>query len=427
MGAEYLDSLDIANRACQLLGVEQIDSPTEDSSRNKELSLAYGKLRRAEMRRNVWRFAVRKAALRALDGDTLTLAPAPYDSSKTYLAGEVAKDQNGQVWISVSADNQGNAPGGNNEAWESYYGPLTVDQWDSALSYYSGELVYVVTGVTPNGYQIYMSLMDGNTGTPGTGTAWSATTQYKQNDVVSYSGSNWRSLLAPNINNTPADGPAAWSAATSYTIGNQVTGSDNYVYTAAGSTTGNDPVSDAGVHWTNTGNLNAWSRAPTLISAGINWRPIVGTLSNAALLYPLTAGPLSQTGTRNAFRLPSGFLREAPQMAKPGLSAPLGGPLGVTYDDWEYDGQYIVSSMDGAFIYRFVADITRVASMDDMFCEGLAYRMALATCMKLTQSDTKLQTIASAYKLFMGEARLVNGIEAGSVVPPDDEFLTVRY
>ncbi len=423
----FIDSLDIANRALQLCGVSEVLTVAEDSMRNREVSAAYDKVRRAELRRNVWRFAVRKAALRPLSTTTLTLKPSLYDASKTYLIGEVVRDSNNMIWISQVSANINNTPGGSNAAWDAYFGPSTADLWVSATSYFAGELVYVLTGATPNGYQVYMSLTNANTDTPGTATTYDATAQYKQDDAVSYTGSQWRSLLAVNTGNTPADGPLAWSSTTIYAGADTVAGSDDYIYSSvAGSNTGNDPTTDGGIHWTNTGTLKAWARTPTLVASSLNWRPLLATLENVVTVYPVGAGPSTQESTRNVFPLPAGYLRRAPQNPKISGFGPLGGPTGNTPDDWEFDSGFIVSAYVQPIVFRFVADVTKVSSMDDMFCEGLACRTAAAVCKRLTQSDAALQNIASEYKTFMGEARLANAIEEGSEEPPEDDWVTVR-
>ena len=75
---------------------------------------------------------------------------------------------------------------------------------------------------------------------------------------------------------------------------------------------------------------------------------------------------------------------------------------------------------------RFVADTIDVTTFDDMFCEGLAARIAESVCQILTQSDAKLRTIAGEYQKFMGEARTVNAIETGPVEPPIDDFISCR-
>lgn len=423
----FLDSLDIGNRALQLCGVNPILAVDEDSPNNFEVANAYDKVRRAELRRNVWRFAVKKAVIRALDTTTLLLVPALYSASDTYLIGEVVRDVNGLFWISQIADNINNVPGGNNEAWDAYFGPATVSLYDSTIAYAAGEVVYKVDASAPGGYRVFLSLISGNSDEPATVTAYDATVQYKQDDVVAYSASQWRSLLPVNEGNTPADGYAAWDSGTTYSSGAHVTGSNQRIYTSAvSSNTGNDPTTDDGTNWTQTADFTAWSRTSIVADSSINWRPLIATLKNLLTMYPIGAGPFSQSGTRNIFRLPCGYLRQAPDDPKAGNIPVLGAPSGLPANDWNFDGDYIVSAETGPIILRFVADITQVRAMDDMFCEGLSARVATAVCERLTQSTGKLQTIASAYKLFMGEARLVSAIEQGPVEPPLDPFIAAR-
>ena len=119
----FIDSLDIGNRACQLLGVRAIASVDEISKNNREISNAYDKMRRIEMRRNVWRFAVRKAVLRAVDTTTMIVLPSDYDASATYLPGAIVADTNGALWISIAPENVNNTPGGNNDnTWADHIG-----------------------------------------------------------------------------------------------------------------------------------------------------------------------------------------------------------------------------------------------------------------------------------------------------------------
>ncbi len=96
------------------------------------------------------------------------------------------------------------------------------------------------------------------------------------------------------------------------------------------------------------------------------------------------------------------------------------------YEDWNFEGNFIVSRDTGPILFRFVADISVVEKMDDMFCEGLACRIAMALCEPLTQSAAKFQRIVGEYKMHMGEARTVNAIEVGPVEPPEDDFITCR-
>lgn len=422
----YLDSLDIANRALQHVSQTQIVSVTEDSKNNLETSFAYDKVRQAELRRNAWRFAIRKTVLRAVDTGTMVLEPDLWSSATVYLPGAIVSDANGLTWISLIEENLNNQPGGNNEAWDSYFGPMTVVPWDSGTSYYAGEVVYKA-GALPSQYHVYMSLKNGNTDVPDVAAAWDSATLYYGNDVVSYGGSQWRSLVDLNQNITPADGPLSWDSGATYSASQQVTGSDQFIYTSVGNgNIGHDPTTDGGIHWTNTNVPNAWSRTPTITPSSPNWRPIQADMSLLRFPYPIGSGPASDSGTRNVFRLPAGYLKVAPQDPKAGSVSLLGAPSGLPYDDWTYEGDYLVSGDTGPIVFRFVADVTRVRSMDPMFCEGLALTLAIAICPTITQSHVQLSDLASEYKMRMTEARTANLIEAGPEEPPLDDFITCR-
>jgi len=428
----FLDSLDIANRALQHCGQPQILSVTEDTKANVETSFAYDKLRRVELQRNIWRFATKLAVLRACDTYTMILQPTLYNSATQYGPGSIVSDTNGYFWYSNSENNIGNTPGGNNEVWEPYFGSVTIEPWDTTgtTAYWAGELVYVQfpggAGTYPL-YQIYMSLQNANSDTPNTATPWSSTVTYNGDQAVTYSGTQWYSLIELNLGNTPTQAPAAWSATTAYIITNKVAATDGFIYEASGSSQGLNPANGANSgSWTNTNTLAAWSATPTQTVADIAWAPISATMVRQKLTYPIGTGPSSESETRNVFRLPANFLKPAPQDPKAGSSSFLGAPSGIQYEDWDYQDKYIVSSETGPLIYRFIADIIRVRDMDDMFCEGLALRLATGIAKSLTQSHEKLTDLASEYKLVMGDARMANFIETGPIEPPVDSFITCR-
>lgn len=422
----FLDSLDVANAALFHVGAGKILSIDEDSERNEACSFWYDKMRRAELRRNVWRFSTRRAVLRPIDTTTRFLVPNEYSDEITYAIGAVVRDDNGVLWQSVVPDNLDNEPH-TTTAWEQYFGPLTISLYDEDAEYSSGELVYKA-GDKDGSYVIFMSLQDQNDDDPSTGTAWSATETYHADEVVTHGGFVWRSLIEFNINNTPAVAPNDWDEDASYSIGNTVTASDGYIYTAVtGSNQGNDPVEDDGTNWSGGTVPRAWSKTPENPEAARTWLPIYGAGTSIHIRYPIGTGPVSQAGNRNVYRLPSGFLRVAPQNAKAGINPALGAPAGVAHSDWEYEDQYLITHGTGPILFRFVADMTDVAKFDDMFCNGLACRIGLAVCERLTQSTAKHGKIASEYKYFMDEARKVNAVEMGPEEPPDDEFITCRY
>lgn len=409
----FIDSLDIANRACDHLGQSPIESITEDSSKNEILARVYDKLRPAELRRNVWIFSKRKVILRPISPTTMLLDPREWASSLAYPVGAIVKDVNGYLWTSRDALNQGDEPG-QSESWDQYFGTLTVELYDADTTYFAGELVYAA-GPNPGGFVIYRSLQNDNADDPETTTAWDISTTYETGDTVSYSGSHWRCIIPHVVGVAPADAPSAYSDTITYTNGQQVTAADGFIYTSIGSNLGVEPETNGGVNWTATGTPAAWSRIPTLFASSQKWAPILATMRPLNFLYPLGTGPRNQTNTKNIFRLPSGYLRQATI-----------NPKGYrTQNDYEIIGQFLTSSND-LVLFGYAADIVMVREFDTMFCEGLAARMALEACERITQSNGKFQMITSVYKTFMSDARAVNAIETEYEEPPEDGYLLAR-
>src|SRR5215831_18951922 len=144
----FFTPTDIGNRALQHCGAEMMDQFlgfTEVSKNARQVSFVYDKLRRAELRRNVWRFAVRKAVLRPVDQNTLLVAPPLWVSTTTYFVGSLVTDQSNNIWQSRIPNNLGNDPL-NTTAWEPYFGPMTAMLYDSSQSYFAGEVVYTAAG-----------------------------------------------------------------------------------------------------------------------------------------------------------------------------------------------------------------------------------------------------------------------------------------
>lgn len=422
----FIDSLDIANRACQHLGATRIASPTEDSVNNAEISFAYDKLRRAELRRNTWRFAIKVAVLRPIDTTTFLLSPAPWNSGVQYLPGSIVADDNGQLWVSNQANNIGNDPA-LTDVWDCYFGSLTVDAYDTTgqTAYFAGDLVYVKN--TDSSYVIYMSLQNQNTEAPNAADAYDATVTYHQDQTVAFNGKQYRSLIALNLNNSPADGPATWAASQTYAAGNNATGTDGYIYVStAGGNLGNDPVADDGTNWTNTDIPTAWTSTPLIPASSNLWTPLYAALESFNFVYPIGVGPLSQESSKNIFRLPSGYLRQAPQNPKAGRYSVLGAPAYNMANDWEIQGNFLLSVFGQPIIFRFVADVTKVSDMDDLFCECFAARIGVETCETITNSNAKQQTCNNAYIKYRGEAIIVNGIEIGPLESTEDDYIACR-
>ena len=461
---------DIANRALQHVGAPLITSLSQQDRGAIQINQCYDGLRMAELRRNVWTFAVRKAVLYPINTQlsnlanetamepsltqtatqtlpTMLFVPTAWSPSKIYPFGSIVSYQN-SIWVSNSDDNEGAAPGetvtgqpgsafgqfvfgqsafggspvvsGN---WDTYFGSMCVQPYDSTVAYYAGDLVYVANN--NNTVTVYVSLQNGNSVQPTAAAIWSPTIVYSLADIVQdTNGVFWQSNITFNLNN-PLPPPAAWNSGTAYVIGNQVTAMDNAVYQALGNTTNNNPTAQGSpTQWLYMGFPWAASEAPASVNSA--WLALDSTVDNLNINYPISSGPSIQTFTKNVFQLPNGYLRVAPQEPKRGSTSFLGAPTGLMYTDWEFDGNYIVSSTPFPIILRFVANITQVTTMDDMFCEGLGCRIGEEICEAVTQSASKIAVCAAAYKVFMGEARTVNGIEQGATEPPEDDFITCR-
>lgn len=386
--------IDICNRAMQHLGAKRIDPVrgfTETSVQASECSFAYDKLRRAELQSSYWGFAITRTMLRPMNSlavqgapflttnsipsPTMLLAPALWQSTATYSAGALVTDVTGVIWQSRAPANSGFAPG-NSVAWEQYTGTLTVDAWLASTSYSAGELAYIAPG--DGSYTVYQSLVEGNSATPNVTTAWSAAQVYAKDEVVTFNSVTYQSLVELNFGNQPDISASQWTTVL-------------------------------------TGGASATS-----------WRVITAELKPFVLVYPIGAGPSSQTWNRNAYRLPASFLRKAPTDPKQGSVSLLGSPSNLSYDDFVFDGDFIISSEAYPIMLRFVADMTNVARFHDMFCEALAARIAYEVCEPVTQSTAKQQACALAYKEFMGRAKMVNAIEQGPVESPLDDFILCR-
>lgn len=137
---------DIANRGAQHVGAKRILSFADVSKTAAEMSFCYDKLRLAELRRSVWRFATRRAVLRALTATTERFVPAIYNPATAYTQGQIIRDANGIFWI-CSIANTGSVPGvpvtGYPAYWQQYFGPVHADAYSSTVTYYAGDLAYI--------------------------------------------------------------------------------------------------------------------------------------------------------------------------------------------------------------------------------------------------------------------------------------------
>ena len=257
-----------------------------------------------------------------------------------------------------------------------------------------------------------------STSKPVTFGTWASGTTYVLNDVVVASdGQIYISKTAGNLANNPVSGnfdkwdiyfgpviATEHDEDTSYYAGELVyVGATLYISLVSG----NEETPPSAGYWM------TMTTAPTL-----------GAVSS--FIYPIGSGPLGGSDAKRVYRLPNGYMRDAPQDPKAGSFSYLGTPSNRVYRDWEFESDYLLTQDTGVILFRFVADVRDPNAMDPMFVEGFACRLALSVCEALTQSDSKLSNIASMYNKFMGEARTVNAIELGPVEQPLDDFIACR-
>ena len=395
----YRTPIDIANRGLQLAGGRRLTVTTlaawaaSTDLDASEAYFAYDKRRQYELRRNLWVAATRTTVLRALDTTTQLLDFGTWSNAYTYVdgstgypAGYVVMDTTGQLWVSLVNGNTsapGVLPATGPLLWDSYFGSLVTNVWNDSIqnvtttnnaSYDIGEIVYY-----PSTGNIYASLVRGNQNDPTAVDTWSDETMYATGAVVSYSGTNYQSLVNQNFNYEPDTHGSQWTTVIT-----------------------NPTVS------------GSWIQLDT---ASLSANPIV---------YPLSSGPARDLNTRNAFRLPAGFLRPAPQSPKAGVLAWAGAHVGLPASDWTYSGLYMTTgSYRSAVAMRFIADITDVGTFDPMFSAALGAGVGIDIVARIADGSNKARCDA-AYAQAMFEARTVDAIETGPVEQEEDEYITCR-
>lgn len=409
----FTSAIDIANRACQHVGAQRITAFTDDSRQAAEMDFCYDKLRQGELRRNVWRFAVRKARLWPLSLNSLAPTAGAWSNGTTYAVGQIA-GSDGLLWQSTVSGNIGNTPGDDAVQWQLYFGAQNLEPWDATQTYTAGDTVYLPQ-------------------------LWASTISFAMSAQCVYNGVCYQSSIANNQTQPDLNSTSAYNSATNYAAGALVTESATTYQSLINNNIGNDPASSPSDWAVYTGTV-AWTvvGSPTFTGylslassnadrPGSNkWLSLNATLSALSVLYPVTVGPVQDTQSFNAFLLPHYYLRQAPDSPKQGSTSFLGSSTGLQYQDYVFENNMFTTRLTGPIMFRFVADCPMVSQMDPMFCEGLAARMGLETCETLTQSRDKINGITQEYMKFMGEARTVNGIEEGPTEPPEDDWIVCR-
>lgn len=94
--------------------------------------------------------------------------------------------------------------------------------------------------------------------------------------------------------------------------------------------------------------------------------------------------------------------------------------------DWQIEGRKIYTDMTAPLEIRYIADVTEVSTMDALFREALAAKIAIEICEQITQSNTKKAALLAEYKDIIAQARKVNAFEKIAQTPPEDSWITAR-
>lgn len=364
-----------------------------------------------------------------------------WSSLTTYSKGQCVLYTDGNIYASLTNSNLNNVPPSSASAWSlmptltlqsqlvpvaanqapTTPGTTPIDEWHETQTYAQGNFVIFNAAV-------YLSLAANNTGNfpnAAASTFWVACT----------GGTTYQSLIDLNIGNSPATAPARWASGTTYALNALVGASDGFIYKSLqNGNVANQPALGANpAWWQNTGIALPWTSVFVAGGGNSQWLQIGGAafpngtgLSGLRIIWPLGTGPVSQAATRNIYRLPANYLRRAPQDPAAGRSSFLGAPTNEQMNDWEFDGDHLVSSESSVINLRFVADVQDVSRFPDMFCEGLARRIAWEVCEPLTQSTAKIDDIRAEYKVIVNEAKLANAIDMQGDELPLDDWLTCR-
>ena len=345
-----------------------------------------------------------------------------YDSSTAYFAGELVYTAPGDGSYNVFASKQSS----------NAVDPSLPNQWSVTTTYFQNQVVQVfpdwAVGTTYTQGQtvlytdgnVYSSLTNGNLGNipapgssswalapvltlttqpvPATGLTspplrspvieWAATTTYSAGAFVLFNSVEYLSVLNNNAGNYPnVVGSTFWEA---------VTGGTFYM-SLVDLNTANPPVSSP-LQWTTTFTQGGGNQMWTQIGGAAF--PMGVALLTLNIIYPLGTGPVSQSNTRNIYRLPSGYLRQAPRDPKAGSASYLGAPTNLQYTDWNLESNYIVTHDTDPIMFRFVADLPTCGKWALCSWEYLAASIACECCTRITQStdqtespDQRLQTM----------------------------------
>lgn len=445
----YQAAIDICNRALQGCGRVFMASMLDPSPQGRACNFAYDKLRDAELRRNLWRFALRRQVVRPVDASTLIWTPPAWAATTTYPAysvvsytptnlntAEFGANPVGYYWINDGAvtGNANNATPDVSTFWHRYFGPITLEP-------------YISQGSTAAAAPASPTLGTSVAGALGQQSIFARITYVTGNGETLPSSEATVTVPANSVFTCPS--PAAQAGATGWNIyassstdtetlqnTNPINIGTGFTEPTTGLVVGRGvPTVAIPSYFTGELTLQGTTVYMSLITGNQDvpptsaWLAQGGTTAPLNIVYPIGTGPLRQVGSLNVYRLPYGFLRLAPEDPTGAMFPWLGVPWGAMPKDWKIEGDYIVSGMTGPVMVRFVADVIDVYTMDPMFCEGLAARLCAEIVPVVVEEKDLIarQTEANRkYRQLMFEARMANSVLIGPTDEQTDSYIYVR-
>lgn len=152
----------------------------------------------------------------------------------------------------------------------------------------------------------------------------------------------------------------------------------------------------------------------TLKEAELREHPWNFAIKRVQLAAETTAPPF---GRARYFQLPSDFLRILPPDPE----------YNMNDLDWQIEGRLIATNDSAPLDVRYIYNVTDPNTMDVLFRECFAARIAMELCEELTQSNTKKAAAEADYDNAIAKAKRTNAIERVAAKPPEDTWVTVRY
>lgn len=437
--AAFKTRTDIGNRALQHLRLRRVNSFTDHTLAALELGFAYDRLRETELKEHLWRFATRRTVLYPVGDSTYVWTPPDFNTSVAYALGQVVVDKNGDWWQAKQAIAAGTSdPTDPTQypSWRRYYGPDTMTAFVTntisapaapvATETLGGALpvrtyVFKVTYLGPAGESAASSpktdtVAANNLATVTSPAAATGVTRYNV-----YAGASEDTVVLQNA--SPINIGTDWIEATTGLVSVAV----------APATVPNSPTAYY------AGDLVSFNGLPYLSLVTNNqdtppstrWVAVNGTISRLMIVYPIGTGPINDARTANIFRLPHGYLRQAPTQPKRQASVFLGAIQGNQREDWVFEGNYLISAKLSPVAMRYVADMADVSEMDASFCEMLSARIAQELGPVLIADPQLLPSLlANAkghYERERRDATAVNAIEIGPLDFETDDYISCRF